>query len=58
MIMDLEEKGERNEMLEVIHEQARRIAEVVRRLRQLKNPESVDYVGGSRMINLWKEHAT
>lgn len=58
MIMDLEDKGERNEMLEVIHEQARRIAEVVRRLRQLKNPESVDYVGGSRMINLWKEHVT
>jgi hypothetical protein len=26
---------------------------VVRRLRQLKNPESVDYVGGSRMIDLW-----
>jgi hypothetical protein len=24
-------------------------------LRRLKNPESVDYVGGSRMINLWKE---
>jgi DNA-binding response OmpR family regulator len=58
MIMELEDKGERNEMLDVIHEQARRIAEVVRRLRQLKNPESVDYVGGSRMINLWKEHVT
>jgi DNA-binding response OmpR family regulator len=58
MIMELEDRGERNEMLEVIHEQARRIAEVVRRLRQLKNPESVDYVGGSRMINLWKEHVS
>ncbi|MDB4874167.1 MAG: response regulator receiver sensor signal transduction histidine kinase [Gemmatimonadetes bacterium] len=55
MIMELEDKGERNELLDVIHEQALRIAEVVRRLRRLKNPESVDYVGGSRMINLWKE---
>ena len=58
MIMELEEKGERNELLDVIHEQALRIADVVRRLRRLKNPESVDYVGGTRMINLWKEHAS
>ncbi|HVX38412.1 MAG TPA: response regulator [Gemmatimonadaceae bacterium] len=58
MIMELEEKGERNELLDVIHEQALRIAEVVRRLRRLKNPESVDYVGGSRMLNLWKETGT
>ena len=55
MIMELEDKGERNELLDVIHEQALRIADVVRRLRRLKNPESIDYVGGSRMINLWKE---
>ncbi|HTE47661.1 MAG TPA: response regulator [Gemmatimonadaceae bacterium] len=55
MIMDLDEKGERNELLNVIHEQALRIAEVVRRLRRLKNPQSVDYVGGSRMIDLWRE---
>lgn len=58
MIMELEEKGERNELLDVIHEQATRIADVVRRLRRLKNPESVDYVGGARMINLWKEHVS
>lgn len=55
MMMELEEQGQKSELLEVIHEQALRIAEVVRRLRRLKNPESVDYVGGSRMINLWKE---
>lgn len=55
MMMELDEKGERNELLDVIHEQALRIADVVRRLRRLKNPESVDYVGGSRMINFWKE---
>jgi DNA-binding response OmpR family regulator len=58
LIMELEEKGERNELLDVIHEQAMRIADVVRRLRRLKNPESVDYVGGARMINLWKEQAS
>lgn len=57
MIMDLNDKGQKNEMLNVIHEQALRIAGVVRRLRQLKNPESVDYVGGSRMINLWKDNS-
>jgi DNA-binding response OmpR family regulator len=55
MLMELKDRGEENELLEVIHEQALRIADVVRRLRQLKNPESVDYVGGSRMINFWKE---
>jgi len=58
MMMELDEKGERNELLDVIHEQALRIAEVVRRLRRLKNPETVDYVGGSRMINVWKEQVT
>lgn len=58
MIMELEEKGERSELLDIIHEQGLRIAEVVRRLRRLKNPESVDYVGGFRMINLWTERAS
>lgn len=53
MIMELQARGEESELLTVIHEQALRIAEVVRRLRKLKNPESVDYVGGSRMIDLW-----
>lgn len=52
--MDYRDRGEQNELLEVIHEQAMRIAEVVRRLRRLKDPESVDYVGGARMINFWK----
>jgi DNA-binding response OmpR family regulator len=53
MQMELAQRGEKSELLTIIHEQALRIAEVVRRLRQLKNPESVDYVGGSRMIDLW-----
>lgn len=58
LMMEMEEKGERNELLDVIHEQALRIADVVRRLRRLKNPETVDYVGGSRMINVWKEQSS
>ena len=58
MIMELDQKGETNEQLNVIHEQALRIASVVRRLRRLKNPESVDYVGGSRMINFWQEQSS
>jgi CheY-like chemotaxis protein len=58
MLMDLKERGERNELLEVIHEQAMRIADVVRRLRRLKDPESVDYVGGTKIINFWKERAS
>jgi DNA-binding response OmpR family regulator len=58
MKMEFAERGVSNELLNIIHEQALRIAEVVHRLRRLKNPESVDYVGGSRMINLWKEQAS
>ena len=58
MKMELADRGQRNEMLDVIHEQALRIVDVVRRLRRLKNPESVDHVGRGRMINLWKGHVT
>jgi DNA-binding response OmpR family regulator len=38
--------------LSTIVEQARRIAEVVKRLRQLENPKSVEYLGKSRMIDI------
>jgi DNA-binding response OmpR family regulator len=58
MQMELEDRGQRNEMLDVIHEQALRIVDVVRRLRRLRNPESVDHVSRSRMINLWKGHVS
>jgi DNA-binding response OmpR family regulator len=58
MLMEMREKGEKNELLVVIHEQAMRIADVVRRLRRLKDPESVDYVGGTKIINFWKERAS
>ena len=58
LLMEMREKGEKNELLIVIHEQAMRIADVVRRLRRLKDPESVDYVGGTKIINFWKERAS
>lgn len=38
-----------------IVEQARRIADVVKRLRQLDNPRSVEYLGQSRMIDIKPE---
>lgn len=40
------------EQLHIIQEQAGRIADVVRRLAKLKNPESVEYVEGSMMLDL------
>lgn len=52
LAMDFHDRGESNELVEIIHEQAQRIADVVRRLRKLKDPQSVDYVGGSRMLDL------
>ena len=44
--------------LEVIREQAARIADVVRRLARLKNPQSVEYLAGARMIDLSKGSGT
>ena len=41
-----------NEALVVISQQARRIAEVVKRLSALRTPRSVEYVDGSRMLDL------
>ena len=40
------------EQLGIIQEQAARIAQVVRRLAKLKNPQSVEYLGGARMLDL------
>ncbi len=50
--MDYQDRGERNEHVDVIQAQARRIADVVRRLRELRNPQSVEYVGDARMLDL------
>jgi two-component system, NtrC family, sensor kinase len=52
LMMDQQEKGEENEHVRVIHEQARRIAEVVKRLRKLRDPQTVEYVAGARMLDL------
>ena len=46
------EPDEMPEALKTIVEQARRIGEVVKRLRQLDNPQSVEYLGKSRMIDI------
>ena len=46
------------EQLRIIQEQACRIADVVRRLARLKNPESVEYVEGSMMLDLSTDPAS
>ena len=43
--------------LESINVQARRIADVVRRLKGLEEPSSVEYIAGSRMIDLSGQQA-
>ena len=50
--LDAHERGEKAEAADVIVAQARRIADVVRRIAQLREPRSVEYIGGSRMIDL------
>ena len=52
MQLDARDRGERVEAVDVIVAQARRIADVVRRIAQLREPRSVEYIGGSRMIDL------
>jgi DNA-binding response OmpR family regulator len=52
MLMDLRASGASTEQLEIIYEQGRRIAAVVRRLAELREPKSVDYVAGAKMIDL------
>jgi len=44
--------AEKEEALVTIAQMARRIAEVVKRLRQLDNPTSVEYLGSARMIDI------
>ena len=54
LLMDDDLRVEQREQLQVIREQAARIADVVRRLARLKNPQSVEYLAGARMIDLSK----
>lgn len=44
--------NETEDALATIVQQARRIGEVVKRLRQLDNPRSVEYLGQSRMLDI------
>jgi two-component system NtrC family sensor kinase len=43
---------EKDEALMTISQMARRIADVVKKLRQLNNPQSVEYLGKARMIDI------
>lgn len=52
MMMDNDLSEDQREQLRIIQEQAARIAQVVRRLAKLKNPQSVEYLAGARMIDL------
>jgi hypothetical protein len=49
---------EKTEALATIAQMARRIAEVVKRLRQLNNPTSVEYLGSARMIDIKPDGGT
>jgi DNA-binding response OmpR family regulator len=53
MLMDSAHLMEsQRDQLRIIQEQAARIADVVRRLGRLKNPQTVEYLSGARMIDL------
>ncbi len=52
LMMDRLLNDDQQEQLKIIQEQASRIAMVVRRLAKLKNPQSVEYLSGARMIDL------
>ena len=52
LMMDKSLPEDVHEQLRIIQEQAARIAQVVRRLAKLKNPQSVEYLAGSLMLDL------
>ena len=52
MLMDLRSSGASTEQVEIIYEQGLRIASVVRRLAELREPKSVEYLPGAKMIDL------
>lgn len=51
----LAEPGEERELLQIIVEQAHRIANVMRRLAAVRDPTSVEYHGGARMLDLSRD---
>jgi DNA-binding response OmpR family regulator len=54
LLMDEGLSADQREQLQIVREQAGRIADVVRRLARLKNPQSVEYLAGARMLDLSK----
>jgi DNA-binding response OmpR family regulator len=52
LLMERGMTSQQLDQLRIIQEQATRIADVVRRLAKLKNPQSVEYLAGARMIDL------
>lgn len=52
LLMDNTVSEDQREQLRIILEQSSRIADVVRRLARLKNPQSVEYLAGARMLDL------
>ena len=52
LLMERDLAATQRDQLLIIQEQASRIADVVRRLAKLKNPQSVEYLAGSMMIDL------
>lgn len=52
MLMDAREAERSTEELEMILKQGKRIGELVKRLGELRDPQSVHYVGKSKMLDL------
>ena len=52
LMMDARERGAPTEELRLIVEQSQRIGELVKRMTAIKEPRTVEYPGGSRMVDL------
>ena len=52
MLLDMQEAGQKTDDIRTIIEQGRRISALVKRLGELRDPGSVHYAGGKRMIDL------
>lgn len=55
MLMDAKETGRKTDEIEMILQQGKRIAELVKRLGDLRDPKSVHYVGKSKMLDVKNE---
>jgi DNA-binding response OmpR family regulator len=52
LLMEFQDRGEQNEQAQVVLDQARRIADVVKRIAKLRNPQTVEYIEGAKMLDL------